>query len=278
MTNIISTVGDDTICTSKSDLLRDKLFSIYGRSIICRVGVGKGKAEYNTTHCKHKECANLAVYINEKYGLALVWDLEHRRNNNHVIGSLSVSMTWDELFKDKNRLRAIYKKMGIRNDDPYEKVLVLNIDDLDKISYNLNLYININEDDAEYIDPCGNYIPLPKPVGKRVSTTRFERDRLFRNRILSEYNNQCAICRCSETKILEAAHIQGIAEGGQNDISNGICLCANHHLMYDTHLIEINFENQTLAYAAPSVQSMAWYSEFNNQYSGKLLSPRSKQH
>lgn len=221
------------------------MFSIYGSSIICRVGVGNGKVEYNTIHCRHKECANLAFYINKKYGLALVWGLEHRRNNNHVIGSLSVNMTWDELFKDSNKLRAIYKKMGVRKDAPCEKVLALNIADLDKISYNLNVYTNINEDDSKYIDQCGNYVSLPKPVSKRVSTTRFERDRLFRNRILFEYNNQFAICRCTEIKILEAAHIQGIAEGGQNDTSSGICLCANHHLMYDTHLIKINFENQT---------------------------------
>lgn len=274
------TIGDDNIWTLESNLLRDKLKGIYGESVICRVG--KGKPTYNMTYIKDKGCANLAVYINKKYGLALVWNLEHRRNNNRVIKSLSVNRNWDKLLKDEDALRAIYKEMHSSNkrdipkDVLYEKVLALSINTLDKIAYDLYLYMNINEDDTEYVDQCGNYIPLPKPVGKRVSTTRFERDRNFRNRILFEYNNKCAICRCAEKKILEAAHIQGIADGGQNDTSNGICLCANHHLMYDTHLIKINFENQTLEYVAPSVQSMPWYYEFIHQYSGKLLAPKSK--
>ena len=269
-------MGGDTIWTKKSMELRNKIFDIYGDTVICRVG--EGEPAYNITYSKHKEYANLAIYINKKYGLALVWNLEHRRNNNCCINSLSVSESWDTLLGDRDELRAIYKKMGVRKDALYEKVLALSIDTLDKIAHDLGLYIHINENDGEYINQCGNYIPLPKPVGKRVSTTRFERDRNFRRGVLDEYNNTCAICRCTEEKILEAAHIQGIADGGQNDISNGICLCANHHLMYDTQLIEINFEDHTLTYVAPSVRSMPWYKEFIDRYSGKILTPQSKEH
>lgn len=32
-----------------------------------------------------------------------------------------------------------------------------------------------------------------------------------------EYDNKCAICRCSEPKILQAAHIIAVSDGGNDD-------------------------------------------------------------
>lgn len=83
-------------------------------------------------------------------------------------------------------------------------------------------------------------------------------------------SNKCAICRCSEPKILQAAHIIAVSEGGNDGPENGICLCANHHLMYDNELIKIDFENLTLSDVAPTVKSMPWYDSFVKDYDSKI--------
>ena len=106
-----------------------------------------------------------------------------------------------------------------------------------------------------------------------MSTDRWERDRRFRRVVLNRYRSRCAICRCGAESILEAAHIKAVADGGTDDPNNGICLCANHHRMFDKGLIGIDFESLTLAWVDDNVSSMPWYSVFRDQYSGKLLAP-----
>jgi len=61
----------------------------------------------------------------------------------------------------------------------------------------------------------------------------------FRKEILKVYNNTCAICGINEPKILRAAHIIPVANGGPDDIKNGICLCVNHEVAFDRGLIKI---------------------------------------
>ena len=47
------------------------------------------------------------------------------------------------------------------------------------------------------------------------------------------------ICGIQETKILRAAHIVPVAEGGSDEVQNGICLCTNHEIAYDNGLLKI---------------------------------------
>ena len=105
----------------------------------------------------------------------------------------------------------------------------------------------------------------------RVTTSRWNRSQDFRDKILSAYNYQCAICRCTEERILQAAHIVPVKDGGSDELSNGICLCANHHLMLDEGLIKIDYEKHELMYIADSVRNMPWHDYFIDQCGGKLL-------
>lgn len=258
--------------------VRKRLFKIYGKRILCRIGVGE--TTYNAS-TENYQNADMAVYIHEKHRVALVWNLENRRRNNRVVKSLSLSKEWKDILPQNGQITAIYKRMGADGKAPYEKVLVLDIDTLFTISEELHLYTKINSDDIECPEEVkkidsGNYDVIDDGSRNRVSTSRWERDRKFRIAVLTAYGRKCAICRCAEEKLLEAAHIVAVADGGTDNPENGICLCANHHIMFDKELIKIDFDKHILTDAADSVKNMSWYPVFIEKYGGELLLPKYK--
>ena len=62
----------------------------------------------------------------------------------------------------------------------------------------------------------------------------------FRRKAIPAYDNQCAVCGISNVKLLRAAHIKDAANGGTEEIENGICLCANHEIAYDRGDLKIS--------------------------------------
>lgn len=137
-------------------------------------------------------------------------------------------MTWDELFKDKNRLRAIYKKMGVRNDDPYEKVLVLNIDDLDKISAYLDVAIpeyfskkNIKKEDIVTPDLS---IAVPLIEAMRYTSHKTELREMFTNLLGASMNKEVSgehpafVEIIKQMSPLDAKSLEFIQENGQTAI------------------------------------------------------------
>lgn len=259
------------------EIAQKRLFTVYGSSVICRSGSGE-KVEYNATTENYHD-ADVAVYINKDYQLAAVWDLKRRRQQNRIIKNLSLPGKWKDIQPPKHKLKAVYKRMGKDASAPYEKVLVVHMDDLIRIIDVLHLYLSINPEDDEFppdldLSTENQETLLPRGVRERVSTTRWNRNDGFREIILTSYGRKCAICRCDEERILEAAHIIAVADGGSDDISNGICLCANHHLMLDSKLITIDFETNTLSFVSDSVKKMPWYPHFQEVYEGKTVIPK----
>lgn len=61
----------------------------------------------------------------------------------------------------------------------------------------------------------------------------------FRKEVLKAYDNRCAVCGIREPKILRAAHIVPVAKGGSDEVQNGICLCTNHEIAFDSNLLKI---------------------------------------
>ena len=90
---------------------------------------------------------------------------------------------------------------------------------------------------------------------------RARRDPSFKKRILEKYNAQCIICGSKELSILQAAHICAVQFGGDDSTDNGVCLCANHHLLYDDDLLDIQWENGTFSCCSEIEQQMPWYKE-----------------
>jgi len=74
-------------------------------------------------------------------------------------------------------------------------------------------------------------VVIKKPVRKQGS---------FRENVLKAYNNQCAICNINNSKILRAAHIWPVSDGGLDEVKNGIALCVSHEVAYDAQLFSIN--------------------------------------
>ena len=80
-------------------------------------------------------------------------------------------------------------------------------------------------------------------VGRRRYLTTVMRARLhqtsFRERVLSAYRSQCALCRLRLRPLLDAAHIQPDSEGGEPVVSNGLALCKIHHTAFDKMFLGI---------------------------------------
>ena len=205
--------------------VRSRLVKNYGKKVLCRIGNSEN-IEYNASK-KPYENADIAVYIHKNYRIAIVWNLENRRLTGRSRKTFSLSQKWEDIRIEPEEIRSIYKKMGTRTEDPYEKVLALDVDTLAIILEDISLYLKIDPED----ETCPNEIKkgnqsgydIPsKKVREKISTHRWERNRKFRKIVLEAYGYKCAICRCEEEKILEAAHIVAVSDGGTDDVQNGI--------------------------------------------------------
>ncbi|OYY69101.1 HNH endonuclease [Sphingomonas sp. 28-63-12] len=68
---------------------------------------------------------------------------------------------------------------------------------------------------------------------------------VFRQAVLAAYGHRCAICRLSIRECLEAAHIipWSAASAAQRvSPTNGLCLCANHHRLFDRGMMTITVD------------------------------------
>lgn len=94
-----------------------------------------------------------------------------------------------------------------------------------------------------------------------VSYQKKKRDPKFRDRILKKFNNTCIVCGCKEMSVLQAAHIQSVEDGGDDSEVNGYCLCANHHLLFDSHKLAIDMGTKTFECRDTSEIDSLWYKE-----------------
>ena len=78
---------------------------------------------------------------------------------------------------------------------------------------------------------------------QRAYAERLTRLRLhqpvFRARVLSAYQRQCAVCRLQHVDLLDAAHILSDSDGGQPVVTNGLALCKIHHAAYDRGIMGV---------------------------------------
>ena len=71
--------------------------------------------------------------------------------------------------------------------------------------------------------------------------------RVFRARVLTAYQEQCAFCRLRHAELLDAAHIVPDKEkGGEPVIPNGLSLCKIHHAAFDSNIIGVNPDYQII--------------------------------
>ncbi|NEU77103.1 HNH endonuclease [Hassallia byssoidea VB512170] len=97
----------------------------------------------------------------------------------------------------------------------------------------------------------------PKNSDKQYSKRKYVvRDSLFRRSIIHIYEYQCAVCRLnlnikpvdirSYINIVDAAHIKPLSISYNNQLSNGISLCKNHHWAFDNGCFGIDDKNYSI--------------------------------
>lgn len=110
------------------------------------------------------------------------------------------------------------------------------------------LTFQVAVDDLSYADnfvrKSGEAV-IAEDSGRRQYITRTVKQRLhqrsFRERVLTAYRKQCALCRLKHDELLDAAHIIPDGEpGGEPVVVNGISLCKLHHAAFDSFFLGID--------------------------------------
>jgi len=101
---------------------------------------------------------------------------------------------------------------------------------------------------------------------------------LFREALLEIYSSKCCICGLSLKELLQAAHIKAYircSEDEKFDKNNGLLLCANHHLLYDSN--KINISNEYIININDKIKNTLPNNDFIIKYNNKkIMLPKSK--
>lgn len=189
----------------------------------------------------------------------------------------------------EDQIIPFYKQIRDQNQKPlgYQKILFVGINRLQDVVEHYEEFIFPNPDDEGYIEPICVPNENGDPVFVSISDTmpqvlinanilrsrdridRARRNYSFRKSVLERWNNRCAVCGETELIVLQAAHIIAVKDGGNDSPNNGICLCANHHLMFDgengKQLIIISEDQRTFSCFSVSEKKKEWYIQAKNR-------------
>lgn len=102
--------------------------------------------------------------------------------------------------------------------------------------------------EPRFLDPATTAL-IQQPVTERrveqMLVNRKIRDAAFRGLVLDAYDNTCAvtglrIVNGGGKAEAQAAHIWSVADGGPDEVQNGIALSATAHWLFDRHLISLD--------------------------------------
>jgi len=103
------------------------------------------------------------------------------------------------------------------------------------------------------------FVPTVSTRREMYTANRLARDPAFRNLILRQYEDACAVCRgmfrlrrpaAGPLVEAEAAHIRAVEEEGTDDLRNGVSLCRRHHWAFDQGLFTINEDHRVIVSGA----------------------------
>lgn len=177
-----------------------------------------------------------------------------------------------------NDILPLYINRNAKNeyDGAYEKILLVGKNALSEFCEHYRDYLNPSINDSNFKSPVyyiDDNVKLRvfyydemtdrKENGQRESdiVSRYRRNPSFRNSVLKNYNYTCIVCGCNEPRILEAAHIVSVADGGNDNLENGVCLCRNHHKLFDSGLLEIDLDNKSFKCLSDTEKQSSWYKE-----------------
>jgi hypothetical protein len=231
-----------------------------------------------------KEKATYAVKFYESKEFFAIWDLKRHRDLKATTKTLYISESWDDIKFSIDAFVPYYRTLETPDGDNFEKVYVVGLQNVEKFFQDYASYMEMNTLDDEFPQKSEMAKKAAAAVQwhneterEKYSSSRYKRDARFRSVVLSAYNYQCAVCRCRAVKLLQAAHERDydVASTNHDDPKHGICLCANHHLMYDNFLIDLDLKTNELRITgegiSEQIEDMPWYREFQEKYKGRLL-------
>jgi hypothetical protein len=104
----------------------------------------------------------------------------------------------------------------------------------------------IAEDFAAYTWPPINRGSLASRRRARTAVLRRRGQAAFRAAMLKAYGGKCAISACTVRDVLEAAHIEGYADGNTHAVRNGLLLRSDLHNLFDLGFLAIDPEDMTV--------------------------------
>ena len=86
----------------------------------------------------------------------------------------------------------------------------------------------------------------PEFLERRLTVLREVTERpgqgAFRKALLKDYGGRCALTGADHPAALQAAHIKAVKDGGSDDLSNGLPLRADVHILFDAMLLSFDEE------------------------------------
>lgn len=240
----------------------------------CKCGfLGFSFNNRNTTPINSETVKNFELILgyDSYYDIYAAWNPyvhQNLRGKEHTFGCGKIRK------KDIRKFISMYPiYKSLQNNGYYEKMVLIKSEYIKEFCKNYSLYLYPDKSDKGFNEKviCG--FNDGKPIylensnltnvvkRNRYTCTGLERSATFRKNILEYFDKTCIVCGCKEIKLLQAAHITPVSEGGSDDVSNGYCLCANHHLLFDVGKLEIDAERGTFHCKNTSEVHSLWYNE-----------------
>ena len=202
----------------------------------------------------------IVITYNYLYGMFIVWNtLYHKDNHNGNTITLSVNEEGKKLIREnkngshKDEIICVQKALK-GSQYKTEIIFIVGKNALFDFLYHYDSYfLNelTNKNQHEIIEKSREY----------TLSSKAKRDPRFRNMVLAKYNYTCIVCGCREKDVLQAAHIISVENGGNDSVENGYCLCANHHLLFDSGKLSIDLKTKSFCCNDTSDIYSCWYKE-----------------
>lgn len=247
---------------------------IFGDGVftVCKARDKNAEIQYEISNENNRNCHYAIKYYPDKE-IFVVWDLDLHKKLG-ASWNLSVNTETIEQINLPYGIKACYKTIWSSDGQRYyEKVLFVHMSRFEEFIDNYEFWMRFNKFDEEFPNDLKNDGYNTDIQRKRYSTSRPKRAADFRDKVLRSYGSQCAICRCGIKEVLQAAHERGyeVWRTVDDNYRHGICLCANHHLMYERELIDIDLKNLTINYNNETLKEMICFKNFNEEYAGKII-------
>ena len=146
----------------------------------------------------------------------------------------------------------------------------------------LSFSVAVDDDQQLAVNPTQINEDLAAPRRKYITSVVKVRlhQRLFRERVLAAYRQQCALCRLRHASLLEAAHIIPDSDpDGEPVTSNGLSMCKIHHAAFDQNIIGVrpDYKVEVRGDILTEIDGPMLKYGIQSMHGSKIILPRSRE-